>query len=258
MPYIIIDPTLAKAAPILDIGEPVLGHGKDLAEMRAKLWLRLKHRTDVYDPANSDYALLDSFINDAYQDLATATEYMEQVTNFEVETDIDQPMYLLPDNVTTVIGVVREDVRHMAGSTNLLPILEGTYRRSPTSSGLPSEYVDFDTSRSKVLIVYPTPDKVTKLSVTARFEPQPLTLPEHCPYLDVAFHEAIELLARVKAHSALSEPGDTDVAHNEFLAYMQRRRSKSEIRDSHRVPGSSVPRTRQQAQRRYIRRLEDY
>lgn len=245
MPYLVLDPTNAETAPAVDIGAPKTSYGKTLQNMRDNLILRLKNRTDVLDPDILDYTMLDSFINDAYVDVATSTEFTEQEAALELTLVAGQPMYTLPDNIVVVYGVTVIDPDDTDYSYVVHPIHPETYRLAPVvDDDIPLKFFEYDGGGANILVLYPAPDKAYKLSVSCKIEPMPLAEETDSPYLDRQFHEAIELLARVKAHSALSEPADASLAYNDFLAFMSRRTSKREMRDEGRRPGSSVPRSR--------------
>jgi hypothetical protein len=258
MPYIDLNPALAKIAPAVVLGAPRIGHGRNLQQMRTTLHLMLRRRTDVFNPDIADYSMLDRFINDAYLDVATMSLFGEQQVSLLINTDIDQSRYLLPASITTVVSVALASTGHPFGGVMLTPVLLETYQQSIARSGLPLEFAQYDGHGAKMLILYPAPDKIYELNINSRIEPRPLTQPEHCPYLDRQFHEAIELLARVKAHSALGEDSDTALANNAFVAFMQRRTSKDEIRDMERKPGSSVPKTKWDLRHRRLRSREDF
>ena len=99
MPFTPLDPSLAAAAPVTGLGAPAVGGDETLESMRNWLRLSLGNRDDI------DEGTLNTWINDAYIDVATSTKLDALQGSFLITTVAGQPFYTLPSAVYTVLSI---------------------------------------------------------------------------------------------------------------------------------------------------------
>src|SRR4051812_21380016 len=103
MPYLVLDPATAEAAPIITFGAPETAAlhpaGKSLLSMRNRLKLELGNRTDIPD------SLWNEWINDGYQDIFASLDLTDAKRSFSFYTTDSQALYLLPASVSHIRSV---------------------------------------------------------------------------------------------------------------------------------------------------------
>jgi hypothetical protein len=218
MPFIVLSPADAQAAPTVTIGAPLISQGETLESMRNDLDLELGSRPDV------DEDRLDRWINRAYFDMATALQFPELEGSFELSTVAAEHLYLVPSHLLKILDIS-------------LTLDRSYFRRLRVSDGDPKIYH----RTGSLLVIYPAPEEVRAIAIDARFRPIALTAAHHSPVFGQEWHEGVQLLARVKAHKALLEWDLAREAENEWTAWMRRREDPAGAEDEGRVIKSSVP-----------------
>lgn len=248
MPYIVFDPATATviAPPSPDPAAP-LATGMSLAEARSEIIAMLTGRTDV-TPERIDF-----WLNKAYLDLATSPKKLDELkSSLEFDTVDDQPLYLLPETVTTIINVIRVDDDHPDGGIPLDKIDLPAYRRRKDRRTLGQEirYPNAFVRMDRILAVDSVPSGAFPMVIDYRFKPLPLTDDDHCPILDSEWHESWLLLARKKILSALSEWEASLAAGNDFTSHARARQDNEANESENAVVRSSAPRTEKELRRR--------
>jgi hypothetical protein len=223
MPYGALDPTTAEAAPVTNIGAPVWDAGMELQDIRSEVLAQLQGRTDVV-PAG-DYTRLDRWINWGYVNVAQMLDLKELWASILMPTVADQPLYMLPSQVSWIKRVLIQDETEFVttGGMELAEIDEQTYRNLPesdevdTSPLLPQAWFRY----GRMLVEWPTPDDVYALAVDCRIRPLPLTDPQDCPLLPEEFHEAICQAAIERAWNALGSYDRSIAAGNRKLSIVR-------------------------------------
>lgn len=230
MPYIVLDPSAAEAAPATTAGEPRTNAGKTLASMRARVRMMMGGRFDLTN------AQIDEAINDAYVDIATSTE--GKTASLLLETVAGQPLYLLPSVVANIQSIALTDSSLPEGGRKLDKRDKSYYRDKPiVDDDIPSFYF----REGDLLVLYPSPDAAYDVAVDFRIRPIRLTDDTHSPILEDEWHETIELNARHKLFSILQEFDKTPQTNNEVVDLVRRRKGDEEGEDENRLIRSSVP-----------------
>jgi hypothetical protein len=250
MPYILLDPATAEAAPVTTAGAPLTPvlpattlPGMNLAEMRTQLDIQLGGRMDFDD------TMFDLWINQSYSDLCSSLEIPELNSSLLITTVVGQPLYNLPPQVRAIdiISVIDSTTYGDLGGAKLTKIDKNRYRRSPNLQNEPREYFRQD----KMLVLWPTPSAARSLSIDYFIRPDWLTDEDHYPIIPPEWHEVIVRNARTKAHSDLREFESAGITNNEVVGLVRRKSDPEAAEDEDRVIGSSVPRRRSQLSRRH-------
>lgn len=243
MPFLVLDPTEAAAAPATAIGQPKSGWGKSLAAMRAHLKIQLGGRTDIPDE------VYNTWISDAYVDVVTSLDLDESKGSIELVLVAGQPFYLLPSVVSSVQSAALTDPLSIYGGAPLSKTDKSNYRAFEDAFGEPKLFF----RENDMLVVYPTPDKAYSISIDFRVRPAPLVDDTDCPFIGPEFHRAILLQARADAFDDLREFDKAGPAENSFTSNMRRRTDREAAEDEGRVVQSSVP--GRKSTHRMIRRI---
>ena len=231
MPFTILDPSAAKAAPSTTVGQPKTGIGKSLLDMRVHLKVQLGGRTDI------DESVYNTWINDAYLDLCTSLEGDELKGSLTLTFDAGQAFYLLPSVVASVQTIGLVNSLSIYGGESLSKTDKASYRDFENASGQPRLYFRED----NLLVVYPTPDKSYTVAIDFRVRPLRLENDTDCPILGEEFHRAILLRARADAFDDLQQFEKQGPAENSAVQNVRRRNDREAMEDEGRVIGSSVP-----------------
>lgn len=243
MPFLVLDPAEAEAAPTTTIGQPKAGWGKSLATMREHLKVQLGGRTDISDE------IYNTWISDAYVDVVTSLDLDESKGSIELMLVAGQPFYLLPEVLSSIQSIALTDPLSIYGGASLSKTDKSNYRALEDAVGEPKLFF----RENDMLVVYPTPDKVYSISIDFRARPAPLVDDTDCPFIGPEFHRAILLKARADAFDDLREFDKAAPAENSFVSNMRRRTDREAAEDEGRVIGSSVPGRR--SERKMIRRI---
>lgn len=211
MPFILLDPSTAAAAPASSAGAPLSNVGETLGSFRADLLSELGNRAGA-DVATSK---LDKWINKAYEYVASILTIKELFASLQISLVAGQPLYLLPANVAWLrkLSVV-DDFNYAEGGRQLLNIDAAMYRSLPVSSDEPTNYF----REGRMLVLWPTPKEARTLVVDFRVRVQDLTLETHSPILPPEFHDSILLRAKQVAMRALKDYQGSAVARSDFIA----------------------------------------
>lgn len=220
MPYTVLDPTAAQAAPVVVFGAPesIAEHpnGESLKAIRDRLILELGNRNDIPDPFYNEW------INDAYQDIFASLALPESKRGFGLTMVVGQSMYLLPASVDTVRSISATDPRF----TNLGGTLQKTdvysYRKYPIQTGQP----DYWFREQNMLVFWPTPDAAYTVSIDAVIKPALLTSDLHYPALEDKWHEIILKSAKMRAWEAVQNDTKSALVENSVVRLVQRKNDR--------------------------------
>lgn len=236
MPYIVLDESLAQAAPVTTIGAPKTGlaQQKTLQAMRNELAQGLAGRDDV------DAAWLNARINEGYTDLCTSLDLDMLRASIGLDLVVDQPMYLLPYVVYSTLGVAIMDDEYAVYEGRPLHKTDlSAYRRFPVLTDKPTHYFKHGQS---MLVLWPTPEAVKSIAVDFRLRPQLLTEDTHQSILPTEWDEAVVLAARWKAHRSLRMWAQAKLAKDDYVDFVRSKNDPRAAEDENRIVGSSVPR----------------
>jgi hypothetical protein len=207
VPFAVLDPATAAAAPVTTIGAPLINVGETLATLRAELKLQVI-RGDVDDPR---YNL---FINKAYRKLVSMLTLQEYNGSLAIATVAAQPLYLLPQAVGYIKKLSLADAAYYPrGGIDLQRIDLDYYRGLPVRTGQPEMYF----RQANMLVIWPTPTTVDTMSLDFRIRPVALTLDNHSPILPLEWHDALGLKARHIAFRSLQMFEKAAIAQNDFV-----------------------------------------
>lgn len=218
MPFTVLDPSTAEAAPVTSIGAPG-SDGMQLQDIREEILLDLQGRTDIV--VGDDYTRLDRWINWGYLNMCQLLDIKELWASLAITTVADQPLYTMPAALAWIKKVVVDDPTEfvLLGGEELAEIDLDTYRGLPDSDEvdftplLPQSWFRYQ----RMAVLWPTPDAAYDLAIDCRIRPLPLTDPQDCPLLPEEFHEAIVYSALARAWRALRNPQAAAIAQNDAL-----------------------------------------
>lgn len=221
MPYIVLDPTLAQAAPVVPFGPPdtLAKHpaGKSLSALRTRLILELGRRDDI--PAS----VWNEWINDAYQDFYVSLDLPESRFSFPITMTIGQPMYLLPAQVNTVREISGIDPSQTSTNFTVGGALEkidtDSYRKLPDRKWSPEVWF----REQDMLVFWPTPDKPYQLSIDVEGSPLPLVNDTDYPILQDHWHEALFKAAKYRAWEGVQNDTKALITQNEMSRLISRK-----------------------------------
>jgi hypothetical protein len=215
MPYRLLDPSTAAAAPATTAGDPLPSIGETLSTARTELFLELG------SPGNAPNVLggrLDRWLNWAYRSMMSSLKIKECFASVTRALVVDQPFYALPRAVASVrrVSVINAAI-YSSGGRPLLPISEEQYTRLPDADAEPTNYFRYGRGDSRMLVVYPDPTYVRTIIIDFRIRPEDLTADNHSPILPQEFHEAWLLKARWRAFRSLRDKVNARIAKNDYL-----------------------------------------
>lgn len=235
MPYSALDPTLAQAAPLTDIGEPRLGTGMTREQFIRELRPLLQGRTDIEEER---YAL---YLNLAYVDLVTSLKITEAQASLDLTLIEGQYLYLLPPVVQSISYAALHDPdltdkRDKGRPLDKIDLF--LYRGRNHHSAEPKEFFRY----GSMLIVWPTPDQHEGvISIDFRVRPLWLTNPQHSTILPTEWDEPLLWSARHKLLESLQEWEAAAVAENTYIKAVRKRLDTEALEDDTRIIRSSVP-----------------
>jgi hypothetical protein len=241
MPYIVLDSAVAAAAPVVTKGAPLVSVGETLASLRSELKKMLAGRTDV------DLPRLNLWINFAYQDLASSLEIDDLKSAYGFPTVAGQPLYQVPAVVGSTRSAALIDPVNspIYGGRPLMKTDVDNYYREENRSDYPQKYF----REAGLIVLYPTPDQAYTVALNFWIRPANLVNETDSPILAYEWHEAILLMARAKAFSALLEFEAAQAAQNDYVNLIRRKVDRTQREDEGRIITSSVPRRRSQLTR---------
>lgn len=210
MPFRTLFPSDGTLITASSAGYPLTAVGETLGTLRAELLLQLGSRGDVTTPR------MNSWINKAHRAVAAMLTMKELTGSLTFNLTVDQPLYTLPYEVRSIktLSISDSAINPNAGRM-LIKIDENQYRRLPDWSWAPENY--FRMAKSRMLVLYPTPDEVYPINMEFYVRPEDMTDDNHSPILPTEFHEAILLKAKQIAWRALRNYREANLAGNDFL-----------------------------------------
>jgi hypothetical protein len=212
VPFRLLDPSIAAAAPVVTAGTPLTSVGETLLSLRSELLLQLSSRTDA------DATRINRWINWAYRNLAAMLKLSELKASMQLNLAVGQPFYLLPVQVRSIQAVSMADAIDYANKgIKLFLSNEDEYRRQSDRSGTPQNYFRF----GRMLVVYPDPDTLFPIYLEFLIRPKDLVADTDSPILPQEFHESLLLYARHKAWRSLRNYQEASLAKNDFLTELR-------------------------------------
>lgn len=239
MPYTVLDPTTAKAAPVLTVGNPLTSRGETLLSFEQELYYQLGGRDDV------DSARLRRWINWGYIDVATSLEIEELNSSFALSLVATQPLYLMPSQLFSTIEVSLVDSMHPDGGYPLERMDISAYRGSPVVNDAPDGFF----IHGEMMVIYPTPIQASTAGVDFRIRPNFMVNDTDSPLLQLEWHEAILIAAKEKAFDGLLEPDRAVAARNQWINIVRRRRDRMAEEDRGKHAGMTPVRHASQLRR---------
>lgn len=234
MPFTVLDPSLAEAAPVTTLGAPLTGEGMSLLSLRGELDAMLGGRADI--PTDR----YDLWLNMAYRDLCTSLDIDELKGGLALELVAEQPLYLLPQAVDTILGasIVLPESENINEGYPLDKIDLSSYRGLVSEDADPTMFFRL----VNMLVFYPTPDSERTVALDVRIRPLDLEDETDCPIVPSEWHEGILLGAAARGHRALREFPAAAAMQNDYVSFLRRRTDREAAEDENRIIGTSVPR----------------
>lgn len=217
MPYVVLDPTQAVAAPVVPfVLTELIGlhpNGKSLKMMRDRLILELGNRNDIGP------TFWNEWINDSYQDIFTSLKTANSKRSYGITLTPDKYFYLLPLSVDSIRDVSGADptLTYIAGPMEKID--EFSFRKLPYQRGQVSSWF----VEQRMLVVWPLPDKAYTLAVDANMKPAPLTNDNDYPALEDQYHEIILTGAKARAWEAVQNDTRAALSENKVVRQVQRK-----------------------------------
>lgn len=236
MPYLVLDPSIAAAAPVVTAGNPLTSTGETLLSLRNELRLMLGNRGDI------PQTRYDLWLNQAYIDVATSLDIDVLRSSYGFTTVADQPFYMLPAAVFSTRGasLINTVLYPETGGKPLEKSNLDEFRAAKYVRDVPRSYF----REGKMLVLWPVPDQAYTIAVDYVVRPSYMVNPTDSPILPLEFHEVILQAARQKGFAALLEFDKSVVANNDFVDLVRRKEDSGASEDNGRVIGSSVPHRR--------------
>lgn len=207
MPYRLLDPSAAQAAPVWNAGAPLVSVGETRLSAETELALQLASRSD----ATPDR--IRKWMNWAYKNLAMTLKLKELYGDLQINLAVDQPFYLLPKQVASIVRVRVVDSFYQQGGRKLTPIDEEQYAKLPDTDERPTNYF----RAGRMLVMYPDPTEIVPAAIHAKIRPDDLSADNHSPILPEEWHEPWILLSRHRAWRSLQDFAKAREAKNDYL-----------------------------------------
>lgn len=212
MPYIVLDPATAQAAPAGSIGAPLTSVGETLDSLLEELSLESGERSEITDTRNK------RFINWAYRNLCGMLDLSQLRASFGITSTAAQPFYLLPANVAYLTRVSYTNELLVDGGAQLAMIDEPSYRDLPdTDDAEPQLYFRY----LNMIVLYPAPSQAWDFTVDAKIRPADLSNPTDSPIVPVEFHEGLLHMSRARLFRATRQAAQAIQAQNDALAIIR-------------------------------------
>ncbi len=217
MPYTVLNPATAAAAPTVTFGAPeaAAAHpmGKSLLALRTRLKLELGKRDDIPD------AIWNEWINDGVLDVWTGLKLSDERTSYALTMVVNQPLYMMPKALLSVRSIGAADPVDTDDGTSLEDIDVQAYRKLPVRTGPPEYWF----AEKRMLVFWPTPDKAYTLAVDFKGRPQPLALDTDYPPLDDQWHEIIFNSAKYRAWTGVQNDTKAALVEGNMTRLVQRK-----------------------------------
>lgn len=218
MPWTVLDPAAAAAAPVTTAGAPLTSVGETFLSLRTSLKSQLANRAD----ANT--TKLGPWVNRAYRHLCAMLPLPELNYSFGFNLILGQPAYNLPVTaagnaaVSAIYkGAIENPDLYRNGGAPLEFISEKQYRDLPVRDDDPRAFL----RHRSMVVFWPTPTTARSVVFDGRIRPQDLVADTDSPFLPIEWHEAILLAARYRALRDLREWKESAIANNDFVAYIR-------------------------------------
>lgn len=216
MPFTVLDPATAEAAPTTDAGQPLSNTGMTLESMLEDLSSDMQG-IDVSDRGPD-------WINRAYKNLAGMLDINELQASVSINLLADQPFYLVPETLAWVEWFGNEDsTDYRDGGRGFEMIDRQTYRMLPDSDAftvtqlLPYKWFRF----ARMIVLWPTPETATTAAMDFRVRPASLVDLDDSPILPEDFHEPLYQMALARGQRARGFRSEGDRAYNDALSYLR-------------------------------------
>lgn len=218
MPFTVLDPSLAEAAPTTTAGDPLNNVGMTLGSMETDLQDDLQGRGDLGNRSRR-------WINLSYRNLSAMLELNELNASVSFNFLLGQPFYLMPTALSWISWIGNEDsVDYLDGGRGFEMIDVQTYRMLPDSSSygtttqlLPYKYFRY----GRMMVIWPTPTDVSVAAMDFRVRPADLVGLDDSPILPEEFHEPLYEMAKARALRGLGFRSEGDRVYNDALAYLR-------------------------------------
>lgn len=227
MPYNVLDPTLAQAAPITDAGDPNsvndFPDAISFENMQDEIALMMGNRSDIQVGGSLNANFL-RWINWGYRHVAGIVDVKELWGSVEFTLLAEQPFYAVPSSLAWIkkMALVDDEDYYYTGGIELEQIDIDTYRTLPNSDEIqtdgqalpPRSYFRY----GRMIVVWPTPQLDYSAPVDFRVRVQNMTDADHCPILGTEFHESILLAGAMRTARMLGMQQKSMIYQNDFTS----------------------------------------
>lgn len=192
MPFQVLNPATAAAAPVTTAGAPLISTGETLLSIRDELVLQMESRTSLTSAGNTR---INKHINWAYISLCSMIDLTELHSDLQIDVVASQPLYNLPRQISVARQLAIVDAMNYAEGGRILAKIDyKSYRRQ-------TDYPATDEPRAwfrynRMLVLWPTPVAARTAALEFKIRPDDLTADTHSPIIPVEWHEAILLFAK--------------------------------------------------------------
>lgn len=209
MPYILLDPLVAAAAPATTAGQPLTSVGETLSTLQTTLQEEMGNRGDV------DAVKAAKWINTAYKYLCSVLNIKDLFPEVALSLTSGQSLYLIPSSVAWVKSIALVDAVNnpVNGGEPLTSIDDNTFRKLPEDTiNFPSMYL----RDQRLVAIYPEPRASYTAIMKFKVRPSDLVSSTDSPILPPEFHEALVLRAKHVGFRTLKNHVESGIARNDF------------------------------------------
>lgn len=227
MPYQVIDPALAVAAPVTTIGAPLTSVGETLATFLDELTAEIADRTDLDSALLTDTLRKTKLINWAYRHICSIINLKSLLGSIQISITDDKDFYLLPAQVAVAKKLsIINTADYASGGAELEKIDLGLYRQLPDSGLLttfaePTKWFPYDIAGKRMIVVWPTPSTARVAALDCKLRPTKLTNSTDSPILPEEYHEAILRGALHRVEWAVRNKAAAREEYNEMLTILR-------------------------------------
>lgn len=227
MPFQVIDPADALAAPVTSIGAPLTSVGETLASLLDELTAELADRTDLDSALLSDTERKTKLINWAYRHICSIINLPSLRGSIEFDITTDYDFYLVPTQVAVAKKFsVIDTTNYARGGIELEKIDLGLYRELPDSTLIttfsePTKWFPYDIAGQRLIVVWPTPSNDRVAALDCKIRPTILEDPTDSPIIAEEYHEALLRGAMHRAEWIARNKAAAREEYNEMLTILR-------------------------------------
>lgn len=223
MPYQVLDPSAAVAAPVTTLGAPLTSEGETLTTFLDELTAQMADRDDFDSALLTDTERKTKFVNWGYRHVCAITNLKELLGSVQISITEDEDFYLLPVQVAVANRLSLIDTaNYVSGGTELEKIDLSLYRQLPdseqlTTFGEPTKWFRW----RRMLVVWPTPSNARVAALDFKIRPDDLEDATDSPLVPQEYHEGILLAALYRAERAARNKSAAKDVYNDMLTVLR-------------------------------------